>query len=90
MTSLTPGERFIAASVLAGLAWAASAPAVAQQKAAPPDFSSNQVGWVGVGGGGPSFAPVAGRLPPVTNARRPVRESLIVMVAPSSGSVRCG
>jgi len=31
---------------------------------AVPDFSSNQVGWVGVGAG---FRPVPGRLPPVTN-----------------------
>jgi hypothetical protein len=29
-----------------------------------PDFSSNQVGWVGVGAG---FRPVPGRLPPITN-----------------------
>jgi hypothetical protein len=68
VTSLTSSEKFIAAGILAGLAWAAaSAPAVAQQKAAPPDFSSNQVAWVGVGGGGPSFAPVPGQLAPVTN-----------------------
>jgi hypothetical protein len=33
----------------------------------PPDFSSNQVGWVGVGGGGPGFAAVPGHLPPVAN-----------------------
>jgi hypothetical protein len=68
MTSLTSSEKLIAAGILAGLVGAAaSAPALAQQKAAPPDFSSNQVGWVGVGGGGPSFAPVPGRLAPVTN-----------------------
>jgi hypothetical protein len=40
---------------------------VAQQNLPPPDFSSNQVGWVGVGGGGPGFAPVPGHLPPVAN-----------------------
>jgi hypothetical protein len=40
---------------------------VAQQNLSPPDFSSNQVGWVGVGGGGPGFAPVPGHLPPVAN-----------------------
>jgi hypothetical protein len=68
MSSFPSSERLFAASILAGLAWAApTAPAVAQQKAAPPDFSSNQVAWVGVGGGGPNFAPVPGRLPPVTN-----------------------
>jgi hypothetical protein len=39
---------------------------VAQQKAAPPDFSSNNVGWVGLNGGGPFFEPVPGHLPPVT------------------------
>jgi hypothetical protein len=40
---------------------------VAQQNVSPPDFSSNQVGWVGVGGGGPGFAVVPGHLPPVAN-----------------------
>jgi hypothetical protein len=50
---------------------APAATAAAQQTAAPPDFSSNQFGWVGVGGGfgagGAVFAPVAGQLPPITN-----------------------
>jgi hypothetical protein len=68
MSSFTLGERLIAGSILAGLAWAApTAPAAAQQKAAPPDFSSNQVAWVGVGGGGPGFVPIPGRVPPVTS-----------------------
>jgi hypothetical protein len=68
MSSFTWSERLLAGSILAGLAWAApTAPAVAQHNAAPPDFSSNQVGWVGVGGGGPNFAPVPGRLPPVAS-----------------------
>jgi hypothetical protein len=40
---------------------------VAQQNVSPPDFSSNQVGWVGVGGGGPGFAVVPGHLPPVAH-----------------------
>jgi hypothetical protein len=40
---------------------------VAQQNVSQPDFSSNQVGWVGVGGGGPGFAVVPGHLPPVAN-----------------------
>jgi hypothetical protein len=39
----------------------------AQQKAAPPNFSSNQFGWVRVGQGGPDFDAVAGKVPPVTN-----------------------
>jgi len=47
----------------------AAAPAVAQQKAAPPDFSSNQVGWIGVNGGGPGFEPVPGSVPPVSSDR---------------------
>ena len=68
MSSFILSERLFAAGILGGLAWAApTAPAVAQQKAAPPDFSSNQVGWVGVGGGGPGFAPVPGHLPPVAS-----------------------
>jgi hypothetical protein len=53
---------------LAMLAGLPTAPAVAQQKPAPPDFSWNdQVGWLGVGGAGPGFTAVAGRLPPVAN-----------------------
>ena len=60
--------RMVAGGILAGVAGAALAvPALGQQKAAPPDFASNQAGWVGVGGGGPAFAAVPGRLPPVTN-----------------------
>jgi hypothetical protein len=52
------------ASVFAGLVGALpNAPAVAQQKAAPPDFSSNQTGWVGFNGTGPFFEPAPGRLP---------------------------
>ena len=67
MSSFTFTERVLAGSILAGLIWAAPiAPAVAQQKAAPPDFSSNEVGWVGLNGGGPFFEPVPDRLPPIT------------------------
>jgi len=44
----------------------AAVPATAQQKGAPPDFSSNGVAWVGLNGNGPSFAAVPGFLPPVT------------------------
>jgi hypothetical protein len=68
MSSMTLRPRLLTASILAALVWAApTASAAAEQKAAPPDFSSNQTGWLGVGGGGPGFAPVPGRLPPVTN-----------------------
>ena len=57
----------LAAGVLAGLTAAVgNAPAAAEEKAARPDFSSNNVGWVGLNGGGPFFEPVPGRLPPVT------------------------
>ena len=44
----------------------AAVPAAAQQKGAPPDFSSNGVAWVGLNGNGPSFAAVPGLVPPVT------------------------
>jgi len=69
MSSSNLSEKVLASSILAGLMWAApSAPAVAQQKAAPPDFSwNNQIGWVGIGGGGPGFAAVPGHLPPVAD-----------------------
>jgi hypothetical protein len=61
-------EKVLTGSILAGLAWGApTPPAAAQQNIAPPDFSSNQAGWVGVGGGGPGFVAVPGHLPPVTN-----------------------
>ena len=67
MHSLTSRERVLAGGILAGLMWTTSTPqAVAQQTAAPPDFSSNQVGWVGTGAGG-NFSAVPGQLPPVTN-----------------------
>src|SRR5258708_12309429 len=68
MCSFALSARFVAGSVLAGIIGATAAtPALAQQKAGPPDFSSNQVGWVGVNGGGPGFEPVAGHLPPVSS-----------------------
>ncbi len=67
MSSFAWRERVLAGSILAGLIWAVPAEqVVAQQKAAPPDFSSNQVGWVGLNGNGPFFEPVPGRLPPLT------------------------
>jgi hypothetical protein len=68
MSSFAWSARFIAGSVLTGFIGAtAAAPALAQQKAGPPDFSSNQVGWVGVNGGGPGFEPVPGLLPPISS-----------------------
>src|SRR5260370_6007533 len=53
--------RFFASGVLSGFVCAALAPEVAaQQKASPPDFSLNQVGWVTTGeitgvAGGPAI-----------------------------------
>jgi hypothetical protein len=50
--------------LLIGLMGAAPiVPSVAQQNSAPPDFSSNFTGWVGLNGGGPGYDPVPGRLP---------------------------
>jgi hypothetical protein len=66
MSALTLSARFLAGSVSASLM--ATAPALAQQKTAAPDFSSNsQVGWVGVNGGGPGFEPVPGHVAPVSS-----------------------
>jgi hypothetical protein len=68
MSSFTWRARVLAGSILAGLMGAAPiASALAQQKAAPPDFSSNLTGWVGLNGGGPFFEPVPGHLPPVVS-----------------------
>ena len=67
MSSFTLREKLLAGSILVGVVAAATiAQAVAQQKAAPPDFSSDNAGWVGLNGGGPFFEPVPGRPPPVT------------------------
>ena len=67
MSAFTMRERVVATCIVAGLVWAApSVPAAAQQKGIP-DFSSNQVGWVGLNGGGPSFAPVPGQVAPVVS-----------------------
>jgi hypothetical protein len=59
------------AATLAILVAAPISQAMAQQKADPPDFSSNNVGWVGLNGNGPFFEPVPGRQPgPVTQDPR--------------------
>jgi hypothetical protein len=68
MPSFPWREKVLAGSILAGLMGAVPvAPAVAQQTAAPPDFSSSYTGWVGLNGGGPFYEPVPGRLPPVVS-----------------------
>ena len=70
MSSFTLRANPLVGSILMGaIAAAPIAPAVAQQKAVPPDFSSNNVGWVGLNGGGPFFEPVPGHSPPVTQDR---------------------
>jgi hypothetical protein len=65
MPSFTWSKIILRASVTAcGLA--AIAPVVsaeAQEKVAPPDFSSNLAGWVGLNGGGPFYEPAPGRVP---------------------------
>jgi hypothetical protein len=66
MSLFTSREKLFAGTILAGFMAAAIAPAVAQQKAAPPDFSSDNVGWVALNGGGPFFEPGPGGVPPVS------------------------
>jgi hypothetical protein len=55
----------LAGSILVAVACAAST-AQAQRKTAPPDFSSNGVGWAAVARG-PTFAAVPGQVPQVTS-----------------------
>src|SRR5258707_13864604 len=51
MYSFTVTEGVLAGGILASLIWVMpSAPAIAEQGAAPPDFSSNQAGWISIGG----------------------------------------
>jgi hypothetical protein len=52
--------------LLAAVPMAAPIAAAMAQKA-PPDFSANLAGWVGLNGGGPFYEPVPGALPPVTS-----------------------
>src|SRR5215470_13941272 len=66
MSLFTSTERLFASGILVGVAAALVAPAAAQQKAAPPDFSSDNVGWVGLNGGGPFYEPVPDLIPPVS------------------------
>jgi hypothetical protein len=64
MSTCTLRERLLAGGVLSGLVYAALTVAVAaQQGASPPDFSSNQVGWVTIGG---DLMPVPGGPKPVS------------------------
>jgi hypothetical protein len=68
MFSFTLRAKVLAGSILVGIAAGESAaPAAAQDKASPPDFSSNNAGWVGLNGGGPFFESIPGVEPgPVT------------------------
>jgi hypothetical protein len=67
MSSFAMRANALAGGALAALVALVGAPAVAQEKAAPPNFSSAQYGWVRVGQGGPDFDVVPGTVPPVTN-----------------------
>src|SRR6476646_9787156 len=64
MSSFVWRKQALAGSFLFGLVAAA---AMAQPKSAPPDFSSNGAGWVGLNGAGPFFEPVPGQLPPIVS-----------------------
>jgi hypothetical protein len=66
MSSFGTSKVALASGILAAAAWAVSTPPVAQQRAAPPNFSDEPgVAWLAVGGGGGGFAPVPGRVPPL-------------------------
>ncbi len=61
-------QRVLATSILAGFIGAgAAALAATDENTAPPDFSSNFAGWVGMNGAGPFYESVPGELPPVTS-----------------------
>jgi hypothetical protein len=75
MSSFTFSEKLFACSVsvavLSVLTTAPIAQTAAQQAPAPPDFSSKNVGWVGLNGNGPFFEAVPGKLPgPMTQDPR--------------------
>ena len=58
MSIVTYGARFLACGISVGLVCMAfTAEVAAQQNSAPPDFSSNRTGWIGMGG---EFLPVPG------------------------------
>jgi hypothetical protein len=58
MSTFTLSDRFLVGGALTGLVCAAlTAGAAAQHSEAPPDFSANQAGWVGMGG---DFTPIPG------------------------------
>jgi hypothetical protein len=64
MSTFSSKKKFLASGVLAALVCAApTAGAAPQQSASAPDFFSNGVGWVGIGG---DFIAVSGARPPVT------------------------
>jgi hypothetical protein len=64
MSTFSLRKKFLARWVLAALVCAVStAGAAPQQSASVPDFFSNGVGWVGIGG---DFIAVSGARPPVT------------------------
>jgi hypothetical protein len=65
MFSFTLRRGVLAGGIVVGLIWAtATVPTAALEKASPPDFSSNQVGWIPIGG---DFIQVPGGPPLVSN-----------------------
>jgi hypothetical protein len=66
MASFNSSRIVLTSGILAAAWLAAVAPAVAQQREAPPNFSPGPgVGWAAVGGGAGGFSPVAGHVPPL-------------------------
>jgi len=64
MSATTWRKRVFAGCILTALMGATPAAfTAAQEKAVPPDFSSNLVGWVGLNGAGPYFEADPGRQP---------------------------
>src|SRR5258708_2202465 len=67
MSLFSSREKLFASSILVGMTAAALvAQAAAQEKTGAPDFSSGNVGGVGLNGGGPFYEPVPGLIPPVS------------------------
>src|SRR6185295_17343515 len=60
MVSFRCMKSVVAGGMLIGLIAATSITAPAAQQTAPPDFSSDLAGWVGLNGGGPFYEPVPG------------------------------